>query len=141
MSAVEYSDCRRWYNVWVSENAKGRVLDVGKSKFWYYGFPTIDINPKMKPTYVGDIEKAPFRDKTFDTVLCNGMYEVVNDPQKMIDEILRITIDMAIFGFVGKDYKPYRKDWKYYRGDETIPYVFYQKNFGDEYYFILCSKR
>lgn len=136
------SDCRKWYNVWVWENARGEVLDVGKSKHWDYGFPTIDINPKVKPTFVGNIEKTNFLDGIFDVVLCNGIYEFVENPQKMIDEVLRITRSKAIFGFVGKDYKPYKKHWKYYAGQEKFPenVKIIKQDFGQEYHFIICHK-
>lgn len=130
---------RLWYNDWVAKNAKGKVLDVGKSKYWEYGFPTIDINPRMKSTYIGNIEKTDFKDGEFDMVLCNGMYELVDNPQKMIDEVLRITKKTAIFGFVGKNYKPYRRQWKFYIGNEHFP-PHIRKDFGEEYHFIICQK-
>jgi hypothetical protein len=133
------SQYRLWYNDWVKKNARGLVLDVGKSKFWDYGFITLDINPKLNPTYVGDIQDTKFLDEAFDVVLCNGMYECVKNPQAMIYEVLRITKKTAIFGFVGKGYKPYKKDWNYYDGYEELP-EHTRKNFGDEYYFIICEK-
>jgi len=123
----------------VAKYAKGKVLDVGKSKYWEYGFPTIDINPKMKPTYIGDIEKTDFTDGGFDMVLRNGMYELIDNPQKMINEVLRITKRLAIFGFVGRDYKPYRRNWKFYEGKEVFP-PHIKKDFGREYHFVICQK-
>jgi len=135
------SPYRFWYNNWVKENAKGKVLDVGKSIHWNYGFETIDINNRLKPTYTGNIEKTNFPDNIFDIVLCNGMYEFVDNPQKMIDEVLRITKKggKAIFGFVGKDYKPYRKLWKFYEGKEVFS-TYIKKDFNKEYHFIICQK-
>lgn len=132
---------RLWYNKWIKENAYGKVLDVGKSIHWDYGFPTFDIDPRLKPTYLGNIEKTKFPDETFDTILCNGMYEFTHDPQKMIDEVLRITKKggKVIFGFVGKNYKPYRKPWKYYEGKEKLPNHI-KADFGEEYHFLICQK-
>jgi SAM-dependent methyltransferase len=132
---------RLWYNEWIKKNIIDgmAVLDVGKSAFWDYGFFTIDTNPILKPTFIGNIEKTSFPDKTFDVVLCNGMYEFVDNPQKMIDEVLRITKGVAIFGFVGKDYKPYREPWKYYEGKEIFP-SHIKKDFDQEYHFIICQK-
>ena len=135
------SPFRLWYNDWVNKHAKGKVLDVGKSRYWDYGFPTIDKNPSLKPTFVGNIENTSFPDGTFDVVLCNGMYECVDNPQKMVDEVMRITKDIAIFGFVGKDYVPYMKNWHYY--DKNIDFSKWGKvyqDFNNEYHFIICTK-
>lgn len=117
-------------------------MDVGKSRIWDYGFPTIDIDHKIEPTFIGNIEDTAFPDGMFDTVLCNGMYEFVDNPQKMIDEVVRITKKdgFMIFGFVGKEYKPYKKSWKYYDGKENIPNCMERKDFGNEYHFLICRK-
>lgn len=133
------SDFRIWYNKWVEKNAKGRVLDVGKSQYWDYGFPTIDTNKELKPTFVGDIQKTSFPDNTFDLVLCNGMYEFVDNPQKMVDEVMRIGIK-AIFGFVGRGYKPYKENWQFYEGDIKFKGVIEKKDFDNKYHFIICRK-
>ena len=133
---------RVWYNQWVAKNAKGKVLDVGKSTHWEYGFPTIDTNPELHPTFIGDICNSSLPDKTYDTVLCNGMYEFVSSPQKMVDECLRILRPggIAIFGFVGKNYQPYKKDWLFYnKGDIKFENTIEQKDF-DNYHFIICRK-
>jgi ubiquinone/menaquinone biosynthesis C-methylase UbiE len=136
------SPYRLWYNDWVLKNATGKVLDVGKSQYWDYGFQTIDINPTLEPTFTGNIEDTNFPKNMFDTVLCNGMYECVDSPKKMIDECLRITKQggKVIFGFVGKDYKPYKKDWKFYEGKEYIASTKETKDFNNEYHFIICQK-
>ena len=84
------SPCRMWYNKWVENNVKGRVLDIGKSTFWDYEFETIDINKKLKPSIIGDICDSNLPSNKYNTVLCNGMYEFVVDPQKMVDEVKRI---------------------------------------------------
>jgi len=132
---------REWYNEWVKNNAKGKVLDVGKSKHWSYGFPTIDSDPSMRPTFVGNVEDMDFEDDMFDVVLCNGMYEFVHNPRKMIDECLRVTKlgGKVIFGFVGKDYKPYRDNWKFYEGKESLIFNV-KKDFGNEYHYLICRK-
>ena len=137
------TQCRKWYNNWVQENVKGAVLDVGKSAHWDYGFPTLDINKRKNPTYLGDItERTIFADEAFDVVLCNGLYETVVDPQKMIDEVIRITKQVAIFGFVGERYRPYRYPWKFYQGKESFPhgYKIVHYNLDDYYHFIVITK-
>lgn len=137
------STYRLWYNNWIKNNVKESVLDVGKSRFWEYGFPTIDIDRELHPTFVGNIEKTSFSDETYDMILCNGMYECVESPQKMVDEVFRIlkSDGIVLFGFVGKDYKPYKKDWKYF--DNNIDFKgteVSRQDFNNEYHFILCRK-
>ena len=92
---------------------------------------------------MGNIEKTAFPDESFDMVLCNGMFECVDNPQAMIDECLRITKGIVIFGFVGRDYKPYKKSWQFYEGKEVFPAhikIVHKKDFGKEYHFIICKK-
>ena len=134
---------RTWYNNWVEKNAKGKVLDVGKSRFWSYGFPTLDINEKVEPTFVDDICDCKLDSNSYDVVLCNGMYESVEDPQKMVNEVMRITKrnGLAIFGFVNKNYYPYKKGWKYYtEGDIKFPIKIIKKKKFNDYVFIICKK-
>ena len=136
------SDFRLWYNEWVEKNAKGKVLDVGKSRFWDYGFDTIDTNEKLKPTYIQDICASTIASDSFDMVLCNGMYECVEDPQKMVDEVMRLLRPkgMVIFGFVGKDYYPYKKGWNSYKkGDIKFNNILEEKDFDNKYHFIICQ--
>lgn len=141
LSNLKDHPCRFWYNDWVKVNAIGKVLDVGKSKHWEYGFPTLDINPKLNPTYVANIKKTDFPDESFDTVLCNGMYELVESPQEMIDEAIRITKKggTAIFGFVGKNFKPYLTNWKYFEGKEKLP-PHERYNIDNEYHFLIVKR-
>ncbi len=138
---LDPSEYRLWYNDWINKNAKGKVLDVGKSIYWDYGFPTLDINKELDPTFTGNIENTAFPKETFDVVLCNGMYEFVETPGKMISECLRITKQggKVIFGFVGRDYKSYKNPWKFYEGKEYIPNHI-RKDFNNEYHFIIVNK-
>jgi len=133
---------RLWYNKWIEKNAEGKVLDVGKSMYWDYGFETIGLNRKLRPNIVGDICNSDLLDNIYDMVLCNGMYELVSDPQKMVDEVKRILKPegIALFGFVTKGYKPYREDWKYYNNNIDFKMkIIKQKRFSN-YYFIVCKK-
>ena len=141
------SEYRKYYNDWITNNVKGIVLDVGKSTFWDYSdtpyeYKTIDTNKRLEPDFVGDICRSSLCSGTFDFVLCNGLRESVKDPQKMIDEVQRLLTPggTAIFGFVGKGYKPYKKDWGYYDGSEKFFGEIVIKNFGDKYHFIICKK-
>lgn len=143
LARLNASPFRLWYNDWIRNNVNKsfKVLDVGKSKYWDYGFYTIDTDAKMNPTFVGDIQKTDFPSETFDMVLCNGMYEFVENPQVMVDEVMRIVKKggKAMFGFVGPDYKPYRKPWRFFEGKEKLP-DHMRVDFGKEYSFLICSK-
>jgi len=137
------SESRLYYNEWVERNAKGIVLDVGKSRYWDYGFPTIDTNKKLNPNYCQDICNSNLADDFFDTVLSNGMYEFVSDPQVMVSEVYRILKSggKAIFGFVGKDYPPYRKYWKFYNNNIDLgKFEILEKKDFNNYHFIICQK-
>jgi len=137
------SKSRLWYNQFILTTELGKTLDVGKSTFWEYGFDTIDTNSDLNPTIVGDILDSGLADNSYDTVLCNGMYECVKDPQKMIDECFRIARDFVLFGFVGKEYKPYKLrnglEWKYFDFKETIP-GHEIISFDKKYHFFLCKR-
>jgi SAM-dependent methyltransferase len=138
------SESRLWYNDWVEKNAKGTVLDVGKSRIWDYGFPTIDTCKILNPTYRQDICNSNLADDFYDMVLANGMYEFVERPQKMVDEIYRILKPggKAIFGFVTKEYKPYKRNWNYYEeGDiDFKEFNILEKKDFNNYSFIVCQK-
>jgi SAM-dependent methyltransferase len=142
------SESRLWYNDWVSK-IRGEILDVGKSVYWDYSgisycYKTIDTNEKLNPDIVGDICDSPICSESFDYVLCNGMMEFVFDPQKMVDEVHRVLKPggKVIFGFVGKDYKPYKKDWNFYKeGDIDFgKFTILEKKDFNNYHFIICEK-
>lgn len=145
--AFALTEERIWYNNWIKENAKGNVLDVGKSRYMDYGFPTLDVKKELNPTFIGDILHTDFKENTFDTILCNGVYQEVWRPQMMVDEIYRILKPggIVIFGFPGKDYPPYniyKTDWKFY--DNNIDFggfkIIETKDFNKHYHFIICQK-
>lgn len=130
---------RAWYNEWLKE-VKGKVLDVGRSTYWEYGFDTIDTNSNLNPTITGDICNSGLPSDEYDYVLCNGLYEGVKDQQRMVNECIRISKGTVIFGFVGKDYKPYKEDWCYYDNNIEFKNIIKRKNFGKQYHFIICKK-
>lgn len=132
----------------MENNVHGSVLDIGKSKqFDYSGisycYKSLDNNEKLNPDIVADICNNTVCQESFDTVLCNGMYECVEDSQKMVDEAFRLLKKggKVIFGFVGKNYYPYKKDWKYYE-EGKIKFngkIIKKKDFNN-YHFIVCQK-
>lgn len=143
------SPSRLWYNEWVIKNVNGIVLDIGKSKYWDYSdtpysYKSLDIESSLKPDIVADICDNTICSESFDYILCNGLYEFVRYPQKMVDEVYRILIPkgIAVFGFVGKDYKPYKKDWRFY--DNNINFdkfkIIKRRDFYNNYHIFVCQK-
>jgi SAM-dependent methyltransferase len=148
---LDPSPSRLWYNEWLMSNNLGELLDIGVSTFWDYSglsycYKSVDTNEKLNPSIVGDICSGLVCSDSFDTVLCNGMYEFVSEPQKMVDEVYKILKKdgKAIFGFVGKDYKPYKRNWKFYEeGDIDFKNfeILEKKDFDNNYHFIICQKK
>ena len=148
------SEYRLWYNNRLnrlaSNNPEWKVLDVGKSEYWDYRrlwekYTVTDVLQEKEPDVIDDICNSRFKDDEFNLVLCNGMYEYVDDPKKMADEVWRILKPKgtAIFGFVGKDYKNFGKNGNKWDGDMTLLERFkdhYCYNFGETYHYIVCKK-
>jgi hypothetical protein len=85
---------RIWYNEWVEKNAKGNVLDVGKSKFWDYGFPTIDIVKGLNPTYAQDI-----CDSNLASDFCNCACSA--NQSAVVSTVLAAALVLAVLATVG----------------------------------------
>lgn len=69
---------------------EGRVLEVGPKLAWP-GFETLDINPAVNPTLVGDICDCPLiPDDSYDMVLMISVLEHVLDPWAALAECRRI---------------------------------------------------
>ena len=143
------SPYRVWYNDYLlSIQGSKNVLDIGKSLMWDYsglfdGYTSIDINQSTNPDIVGDIFSSGIPDETYDTVLCNGMYESSEGTiEKMVAEVYRILKPKgrAVFGFIGD--KHFQPDVLKYDGREV--YGAFKKtkevNMDGEYYFTICKK-
>ena len=75
----------------------GEILFVGKDRKWDYShlFPscsykTLDIDPKIKPDIVADIEDSKLPDDSFDGVIMTGVWEYLKNSWLVIEEIYRI---------------------------------------------------
>ena len=145
----DLSRYRIWYNEWIEKNVNGIVLDIGKSTYWDYSdipynYKSLDTNKSLNPDIVADICNNTLFSNLFEFILCNGMYECVNSPQRMVDEVYRLLNNngLAVFGFVGKGYKPYKKDWKYYHNNIDFGKfkIIDKKDFDNKYHFIICQK-
>jgi ubiquinone/menaquinone biosynthesis C-methylase UbiE len=81
-----------------SKEMRGKVLFVGVSRAYHelYSkmfdeFVTLDINQKMKPDIVGDIQNCPqIPSGSYDGVIITGVWEYIGDHDKAILEIFRI---------------------------------------------------
>lgn len=148
------SNYRLWYNSHIQRLASGnpewKVLDVGKSEYWDYRrlwekYTVTDVLPEKEPDVIDDICNSGFGDNEFDLVMCNGMYEYADDPQRMVEEVCRILKPggRAIFGFVGRDYPNHGKTGNKWDGDNGIfhPFVALDRfDFEKVYHIIVCKK-
>lgn len=70
-------------------------LNIGCGRDYLEGYTNADISPKVSPDVVCDIlDVIPFRDDTFDEVLCNNLLDQVPYGQVFVDvmnDLWRIT--------------------------------------------------
>lgn len=74
----------------------GKVLDIGSLDAPYRkliphtSYTTIDIDPKAKADYIGDVHNLPFKDSTYDTIVATELLEHCHTPEKAVNEMNRI---------------------------------------------------
>ncbi len=70
------------------------ILDIGAGSTDYKDiFPnrtTLDIDPARKPDIVGDAEKLPFKDASWDAIICSEVFEHLPHPEKVVSELWRV---------------------------------------------------
>jgi SAM-dependent methyltransferase len=70
------------------------TLDVGCGSSRYAGlFPNrvaVDVSPHPELRACADAHRLPFRDGTFEVVLCTEVLEHVIDPQRVVEELYRV---------------------------------------------------
>lgn len=80
----------------IEKYQKGYTLDIGAGnspyRFLCKGnmYFSMDISPKKNVNIVADANLLPFKDQTFDTILCLLMLEHTKKPHKIVKEISRI---------------------------------------------------
>lgn len=75
-----------------------KVLDVGGGRADFNHsydvfFPnrfSVDIDPKREPDLVADVHNLPIKDNTYEFVLCTEVIEHCHDPQKAVNEMMRV---------------------------------------------------
>ena len=78
--------------------AKGKVLDVGcRDMPFKYATTIVDSNPQLAGTFLqdkeivhGDIQNLPFPAKSYDYIFCSHVLELVDDPLKACQELMRV---------------------------------------------------
>ncbi len=70
------------------------ILDIGAGSTEYRDiFPnrtTLDIDPARKPDIIGDAEQLPFKDASWEIVLCSEVFEHLARPQVVVSELWRV---------------------------------------------------
>jgi SAM-dependent methyltransferase len=75
---------------------KGDILDIGSGRAPYSKLVTgakvvtIDFSPKKGPMTVGSTTELPFKDGSFDAVVCTEVLEHVSEPAAALAEIFRV---------------------------------------------------
>ncbi|KKS42203.1 MAG: Methyltransferase type 11 [Candidatus Gottesmanbacteria bacterium GW2011_GWB1_43_11] len=105
-NTLDYLDKPRWISLWqqiyeVNATHPKTVLEVGKGngvvshalQLLFRQVTTLDIDPELKPDYVGDVRKLPFKNTSFDTVLCAEVLEHIpfSDVTPALNELKRVT--------------------------------------------------
>lgn len=73
-------------------------IDVDKKSYEHCKATVLGKNPKVKTIKLYDGSKLPFQDNTFDVISCVDVIEHVKDYDKFIDELLRVTKRVVVFG-------------------------------------------
>ncbi len=73
-------------------------VDVDRKSLEHCKKAVIGKNPKVKDVRLYDGYKLPFKDNHFDVVTCVDVIEHVEDYERFIDELLRVTKRVVAFG-------------------------------------------
>jgi SAM-dependent methyltransferase len=82
----------------IEEHCRGRVLDAGAGRGAYRDmllryadeYVGMDIGKSNATSVVGDAQRLPFADESFDTVFCSQVLEHVQEPWKALAEMRRV---------------------------------------------------
>src|SRR4051812_17765087 len=81
----------------VAHFVRGKTLDIGAGEFNRYGkmfatdsYVKMDVHAGTNVDVVGSIEKIPFENESFDSVVCTQVFEHLPHPVKSADEVFRV---------------------------------------------------
>ena len=82
----------------IEEHCRGRVLDAGAGRGAYRdmllryadNYVGMDVGKSIATSVVGDAQRLPFADASFDTVFCSQVLEHVPEPWLALEEFERI---------------------------------------------------
>lgn len=112
-----------------AKNVEG--VDVDKKAVKYASDEYLGRNPKITKISVYDGYHLPYKDNSFDIITCVDVIEHVEDYDKFIDELLRVSKKYVIFGtpnqrleFTNPDGTPknpwHLREWKFEELDEIM---------------------
>lgn len=86
---------RPFINAFLKKYSTSAVtLDIGASgsdhREYFPNRTTLDVDASKNSDVVADAHNLPFKDGSFEVVVCSEMLEHADDPQKVIDEIGRV---------------------------------------------------
>lgn len=100
--ALSRSHINGWLRTLPLEDRSVKVLEIGPKIAWPW-FDTLDIDPAVRPTILGDIcdPHLPLADCLYDLVLCISVLEHVYDPVQAIANVRRVLKPSGIAAFQG----------------------------------------
>lgn len=102
----KYEDFNLWIDYWYQkklllETNPKNILEIGKGTGTLeivmekdgYNFSTLDIDKKLKPDFIGDIVKLPFKDNSYDTLCAFQVLEHIpfEEFETAIRELKRVS--------------------------------------------------
>jgi len=67
-----------------------KILNVGGGPIRYGNEISLNLQPFVNVNVVGDAHNIPFEDNSFDSIICNAVLEHVPNPQRVVDEFIRV---------------------------------------------------
>ena len=130
--SLDYINHARWESFWVQieeilrTNPKN-ALEIGKGSgvvsfvLQNQGIDvtTLDVDKRVSPDVVGDVRQLPFRDKSFDTVLCCQVLEHLpfSDFEQSLKELRRVARDYVVIS-LPEPFSTY-----FYLATKFIPFI------------------
>ncbi len=129
---LEYDTKERWISYWyqvkevlmtkpltVLEIGVGNKLVFNQLKKFGIKVTTCDFDKRLKPNYIADVRKLPFKNNQFDTVLCAEVLEHLpfSEFTKALKEIIRVSKKYVILTL------PHFSLTNVYIGAKIIPFI------------------